>query len=99
MNREIDGGASSIFSQNSVIAHFGLGKATKIDKITVYWTGGNIQTINTAAINQLLNITEIPGKKSSYFFIYLFIALAVAVAAVAFFKRRNKASVTKDPQV
>ena len=35
MIREIDGGGSSHLSQNSVIAHFGLGTAIKIDKITI----------------------------------------------------------------
>ena len=71
MIREIDGGGSSHISQNSVIAHFGLGKAEKIDKITVYWTGGNKQTLTGVPGNQLITITEIPEKKSNNFFVYL----------------------------
>jgi|SRR5688572_4466497 len=71
MIREIDGGGSSHISQNSVIAHFGLGKAEKIDKITVYWTGGNKQTLTSVPGNQLITITEIPAKKSNNFFVYL----------------------------
>ena len=90
MIREIDGGASSHLSQSSVIAHFGLSSATKIDKITVYWTGGNTQTITNVNANQLLTITEIPGaKKSNSFFTYLAIGVAITVALVFSLKRKK----------
>jgi len=79
MIREIDGGGSSHLSQNSVIAHFGVGNASKIDRITVYWTGGNKQTINNVSVNQKLTITEIPAKKKNYFIIYLFIGLGCGI--------------------
>jgi len=88
MIREIDGGASSIFSQSSVMAHFGLGNAAKIDKITIYWTGGNKQTINNVSINQLMTITEIPEKKSNHLFLYLVIGLVVLIIAVIVLKKR-----------
>ena len=71
MIREIDGGSSSHLSQNSLIAHFGLGSATKIDRITVYWTGGNTQELVGVQANQLITITEIPRKKSAKFNWYL----------------------------
>lgn len=67
MIREIDRGASGKLSQNAVITHFGLGSATKIDKITVYWIGGNTQTITNVNANQLLTITEIPTPKKAVF--------------------------------
>ena len=89
MIREIDGGASSHLSQNSVIAHFGLGNASKIDKITVYWTGGNKQVITNINVNQLLTITEIPQKKSNHFLIYLLTGFAVAVIVFILMKRRK----------
>lgn len=89
MIREIDGGGSSHLSQNSVIAHFGLGTASKIDKITVYWTGGNKQSISNVAVNQKLVITEIPEKKSNHFFTYLLISLVVAVIVFFFIKRKR----------
>ena len=89
MIREIDGGASSHLSQSSVIAHFGLGNATKIDKITIYWTGGNKQTISNVSINQLMTITEIPEKKSNHLFLYLVVGLAVLTIAVIVFNKRK----------
>ena len=89
MIREIDGGASSHLSQNSVIAHFGIGNATKIDKITVYWTGGNKQTIRNITVNQLLTITEIPEIKSNHFFIYMLIGLAIAIGFFVVMKKRK----------
>lgn len=90
MIREIDGGGSSHLSQNSVIAHFGLGNATKIDKITIYWTGGNKQVITGIAANQLITITEVPEKKSSYSFIYLLAGLVlVSVLAFIFLNKRK----------
>ncbi len=67
MIREIDGGSSSHLSQNSVIAHFGLGDTKTIDKITVYWTGGNKQVLTDIPVNQLIEIKELPasqGKRS-----------------------------------
>ena len=89
MIREIDGGASSIFSQSSVIAHFGLGDAKKIDKITIYWTGGNKQTINNASINQTITITEIPVKKSNHLFRYLLVGLAVLTILFIVWRKRK----------
>ena len=89
MIREIDGGASSHLSQNSVIAHFGIGNATKIDKITVYWTGGNKQIIRNITVNQLLTITEIPEIKSNHFFIYMLIGLAIAIGFFVVMKKRK----------
>lgn len=89
MIREIDGGGSSHISQNSVIAHFGLGNAPKIDKITVYWTGGNKQTITGVAVNQLITLTEIPAKKSNRFFIYLIPALGCIILVFIFLKKKD----------
>ncbi len=58
MMREIDGGSSSHSSQNSTIAHFGLGTSTMIDSVVVIWTGGKSQTIQDIPVNQRLLITE-----------------------------------------
>ena len=93
MIREIDGGASSHLSQSSVIAHFGLANATKIDKITIYWTGGNKQIIYNVAINQLITITEIPEKKSNHLFIYMLIGLVAVISVfivIVFLNKKNK---------
>lgn len=90
MIREIDGGGSSHISQNSVIAHFGLGSAAKIDKITVYWTGGNKQTIENVPVNQFLTITETPVKKSNDFLLYLLVSLGLALIIIFFLLKRKK---------
>ena len=55
--REIDGG-SSHNSQNSTIAHFGLGDAQTVESLTVKWIGGKVQTLNNVAANQQITITE-----------------------------------------
>jgi hypothetical protein len=65
MIREIDGGGSSHLSQNSTIAHFGLGNAKEIEKITVYWTGGKSQVLTNQKVNTLIEIVEIPDEKSN----------------------------------
>lgn len=90
MIREIDGGGSSHISQNSVIAHFGLGNVSKIDKITVYWTGGNKQIITGSAINKLITITEIRAKKSDHFFVYLLIGLVGIITLIFIFLKKRK---------
>jgi len=89
MIREIDGGGSSHISQNSVIAHFGLGNAAKIDRITVHWTGGNKQTITGVPINQLLTVIEIHVKKTNRFFIYLIIPVICIALALIYFKKKT----------
>jgi len=90
MIREIDGGGSSHISQNSVIAHFGLGNTSKIDKVIVYWTGGNTQIITNIAANQLITVTEIPAKKSKQSFVYILIGLTFATIIFLLWKKRNK---------
>jgi hypothetical protein len=59
--REIDGGSSHL-SQNSTIAHFGLGDATVVDKVTVKWLGGKTQTLEQVKANQQLTIVEEQSK-------------------------------------
>ena len=89
MIREIDGGGSSHLSQNSVIAHFGLGNVSKIDKITVYWTGGNKQTITNITVNQKITITEIPQKKSHPFLIYLLVGIGFLIVGYFVLKKKH----------
>ncbi|MEM9930104.1 MAG: CRTAC1 family protein, partial [Bacteroidota bacterium] len=58
MVREIDGGGSSHISQNSTIAHFGLGAAITVDSVLVTWIGGKEQLLTDVPANQLLVIEE-----------------------------------------
>jgi len=90
MIREIDGGGSSHLSQNYVIAHFGLGTATKIDTITVYWTGGNRQTLTNIKPNQLLKIKEIPQVKKSDNIPYLITGVILVAGILIFVRRKMK---------
>jgi len=64
MIREIDGGSSHL-SQNSTIAHFGLGAATAVDSVIVTWTGGKKQVLVNQPANKMLVITEAPGEKGN----------------------------------
>ncbi|MEZ4774016.1 MAG: CRTAC1 family protein [Bacteroidia bacterium] len=58
MIREIDGGASSHLSQNSTIAHFGLGEAGEADSVIVIWTGGKRQVLTQQPANTMITVTE-----------------------------------------
>ena len=49
---------------NSFNAHFGLGSATRIDRIVVKWPSGITQEINNPGINQFLRVTESAGNNS-----------------------------------
>lgn len=91
MIREIDGGGSSHISQNSVIAHFGLGDASKIDKITVYWTGGNIQRLNNVTANQLITITEVSKANSDHLIVYALVAIVMAGFVFLFLRKKKNA--------
>lgn len=61
MIREIDGGGSSHLSQNSLIAHFGLGASEMVDSVLITWNGGKEQLLTDVPANQLLEVEEIPG--------------------------------------
>jgi hypothetical protein len=92
MIREIDGGASSHLSQNSILAHFGLRQAKQIDTLRVFWTGGEIQEMYNVGINQLLAIEEpIVEKSKLSFSLYLMISIIViGLVLIYLSKRKNK---------
>lgn len=54
---EVSGG-SSHGSQNSSIAHFGLGTAQTVDSLIVSWPGGKKQILTQVAADQFLTIVE-----------------------------------------
>ncbi len=88
MIREIDGGGSSHISQNSVIAHFGLGSASKIDSVIVTWNGGKRQILLNQQVNQLLLIEEVPDESKSY---WGFVILGAAfIVFVVLYKRKRR---------
>ncbi len=77
--REIDGG-SSHSSQNSVIAHFGLGSEQTVDTVKVSWLGGEQQILVNQEANQLINITqegEAPRRQNYLWWWLLLIPAAV----------------------
>lgn len=66
MIREIDGGSSHA-SQNSTIAHFGLGENKHIDSLTVSWPGGKKQALYDVEPNQLIEVHENVNEPVSIF--------------------------------
>jgi hypothetical protein len=94
MIREIDGGSSHL-SQNSTIAHFGLGSATKVDTVRVTWLGGKEQILVNQKANQLLKITENNnhGREShSSKYWWFAVPVVLLVAFVIFRSRRSVAN-------
>jgi len=91
MIREIDGGGSSHLSQNSTIAHFGVGAAVQVDSINVYWIGGDKQSIGTTEVNQLIKITQEPkddkNETLKYFVIGLVAFFVLFIVAKLFSKK------------
>jgi len=41
--------------------HFGLGEATKIDKLEIIWPDGMTETINVAGVDRVLTIVQGKG--------------------------------------
>ncbi|MEM8528580.1 MAG: CRTAC1 family protein [Bacteroidota bacterium] len=87
MIREIDGGGSSHLSQNSTLAHFGLGDATVVDSVIVDWIGGERQVLTQQAVNQLLVVEEVVGEKRQVWWYLLGIG---SLVLILFLLRRNK---------
>lgn len=86
MMREIDGGSSHL-SQNSTIAHFGLGSATTVDSVIVTWVGGKKQILTLVNANALVTIEEQPGKNKLSI---LWVLFAVSLfGAIVFFSTRK----------
>lgn len=52
-------------AQHSKRLHFGLGQASTVSSIQIYWPSGNIQTLSNMAVNQILTITENSAVDSS----------------------------------
>lgn len=88
--REIDGGGSSHLSQNSVIAHFGLGSTTQIDSVIVNWTGGNSQVLTQISANQLLKIVETPAPKKNGIALWYISAVAALVLVILYILYKNR---------
>jgi len=57
---EVRSGGSYI-SQNDLRAHFGLGKADKVELIEVRWPSGRIDALKDIAVNQLIYVKEGEG--------------------------------------
>jgi len=87
MIREIDGGGSSHLSQNSVIAHFGLGDASKVDSVIVTWVGGKKQMLTDQNTNQKLTITEVEGANKMTWWVWALLILAMLLIAHFLIKR------------
>jgi hypothetical protein len=52
---------ASYASQNDPRLHFGLGAATKVDKLEVKWPGGASETIQVQGVDRVLTLTEGKG--------------------------------------
>lgn len=89
MIRELDGGSSHL-SQNSLIAHFGIGAATMINSVKVIWPGGKVQTLERQQANQLLVIQEIPSQQTAGNTILIVVICIIALMVAFVFIRRNK---------
>jgi enediyne biosynthesis protein E4 len=57
---EVHSGGSYL-SQNDTRLHFGLGSATKVDRIEVRWPSGAVETLNDLPANQFYSVLEGSG--------------------------------------
>jgi hypothetical protein len=51
-------------SQDDMILHFGLGTATKIDKLEIKWPDGSVESFDVPAIDRVIAFTQGVGCKS-----------------------------------
>jgi hypothetical protein len=57
---EVRSGASYA-SQNDLRVHFGLGKATKVDRLEIRWPSGQVDVLQNLGADQLLHVEEGKG--------------------------------------
>ena len=58
--RDVQSG-SSYLAQNDLRAHFGLGQATRVDRLEVRWPGGATETIANLPVNHVFTVHEGKG--------------------------------------
>ena len=64
------GGGASFLGQSQLIAHFGLGTATKVDELTIEWANGSVSVLTDVPANQPVTagppIAGTPGEASRF---------------------------------
>jgi len=58
--KEIDGG-NGYAGQSTKRAHFGIGKATKIDSVEIHWPSGLVEKVSGVSMNKINKVTEGKG--------------------------------------
>ena len=58
--REVKSG-SSYLGQNDLRVHFGLGEATRVERMDVRWPDGQVETIRDVPTDQIVTVTERKG--------------------------------------
>jgi len=57
-------GSGAVFcSQNDMTLHFGLGAATKIDKLEIQWPDGSTEVFPVTSVDKTITITQGKGAK------------------------------------
>jgi enediyne biosynthesis protein E4 len=54
---------NSYASQSDLAMHFGLGSATKVEKIEIQWPDGSMQTVQAAGLNRRITIAQNAGTR------------------------------------
>ena len=90
--REIDGGSSHL-SQNSTIAHIGLGDSKLVDSLVITWPGGNKQVLTSITANTTVIVDEVSIEKKNKgidIFYGLLTVLGISALFVFYFKMRKR---------
>ncbi|MBV9074908.1 MAG: ASPIC/UnbV domain-containing protein, partial [Acidobacteria bacterium] len=51
----------SYFSQNDLRVHFGLGKATKVDRLEIRWPSGQLDVLKDLDVDRVVHVKEGAG--------------------------------------
>ncbi|HEX2267970.1 MAG TPA: CRTAC1 family protein [Pyrinomonadaceae bacterium] len=54
---------NSYASQNDLALHFGLGSATKVDKLEIKWPDGSVQTVRVPGVDRKITIVQNTGTR------------------------------------
>ncbi|MGR3808925.1 CRTAC1 family protein [Jiulongibacter sp. NS-SX5] len=98
--KEIDGGGSSHISQNSAIAHFGLGEIEKVDSLIVFWTGADQQVMTNVEVDQMLEISQ-PFRQKSLIKLWQigliggFLFVLTSTYALRLYRKKKEAKVSE----
>ncbi|HUS10622.1 MAG TPA: ASPIC/UnbV domain-containing protein, partial [Pyrinomonadaceae bacterium] len=66
MRQRLDVISGAVYcSQNDLTLHFGLGSASRVDKLEIQWANGSVETFDVPSIDQTVSLIQGKGVRKN----------------------------------